>query len=180
MSDKRELTLQERIDELLDVGVRGVPSGVFGREWCEACGKLGNFSGFISAMAAHRDWYRFVCGRCQDGNRARAGSAYTKPLDLLIVDRGFRYCGGCGRDVILVDTSPEELHRLPFTCPACQGLDRGRTARRRYLEHKATEQGGLKRAAARIYWAKAGVEDILANPGQDPTDSDHESESYSE
>ena len=41
MSDKKELTQQERIDELLDVGVRGVPSGVFGREWCEACGKLG-------------------------------------------------------------------------------------------------------------------------------------------
>jgi hypothetical protein len=39
--------------------------------------------------------------------------------------------------------------------------------RRRYLEHEATERGGLERAAARIYWAKAGIEEML-DEAQDP------------
>jgi len=82
-------------------------------------------------------------------------------LDALILERGFRYCGGCGREVILNERSVEEARKLPYTCPACRGLDRGTAARRRYLEHKASQAGGLEEAAARIRWAKAGIEEIL-------------------
>jgi len=63
--------------------------------------------------------------------------------------------------VILEERSVEEARKLPFTCPACHGLDRGTASRQRYLEHKATQAGGLEAAAARIRWAKAGVEEIL-------------------
>jgi hypothetical protein len=48
---------RRQIDELMEVeaGSRA-KAGIIGREWCEACGELGSFS-------------------------------------------GFRYCGGCGREV---------------------------------------------------------------------------------
>ena len=157
------------IDELMEVeALSGSRAGIIGREWCEACGDLGNFSGFAGAIASHRDHNRFVCWKCSDGNRPRPGSAYSAPLDFLIAERGFRYCSGCGREVIIRPYRIEDLRRLPFTCPNCEGLDRGAAARRRYLEHVATQEGGLEATAARIHWAKREIEAMLS--GREPSE----------
>ena len=63
----------------------------------------------------------------------------------------------------LQENTVEETRKLPFTCPECDGLDRGRTARRRYLEHEATKKSSLERAGAYIHWAKAGLEEMLGD-----------------
>jgi endogenous inhibitor of DNA gyrase (YacG/DUF329 family) len=150
------------IEELMEVKASGVPAGVCGREWCEVCGQEGSFSGFLGAMWAHTASGRFVCGGCLKGPmRTESNGANPLTLDRLIVERGFRYCGGCGQEVILSEPSVEAARSLPFTCPACHGLDLGAAARRRYLEHQATKKGGLERAAARIHWAKMGIEEML-------------------
>jgi len=163
--DERE----QRIDELLEVKAGGVGAGICGREWCEACGQQGSFSGFCSAMAAHTAANRFVCGSCSHGKvGAGNGGASVAKLDELILERGYRYCASCGQEVILGKRTVEEARRLPFTCPACHGQERGEAARRRYLEHEATKQGGLERAAGHIYWAKAGIERILEET-EDPS-----------
>jgi hypothetical protein len=112
---------RRQIDELMEVeaGSRA-KAGIIGREWCEACGELGSFS-------------------------------------------GFRYCGGCGREVVIRPHRIEDLRRLPFTCPDCDGLDRGTAARRRHLEHAATQEGALEATAARIRWAKREIEEMLSD-----------------
>jgi ribosomal protein S27AE len=164
MSAKKKDKEDQRIEELLEVKAGGIGAGVCGREWCELCGKEGSFTGFVSAMAAHMAGGRYVCGRCSRSEDGTSwGTIGTAQLDRLILDRGYRYCGGCGREVLLQEHAVEEARRLPFTCPKCHGLDRGKAARRRYLEHEATKQGGLERAAAHIYWAKAGIEEILGD-----------------
>ena len=151
-----------QIDALMEVETGGAKAGILGREWCEVCGKLGNFSGFICAMATHVAGGRYVCGTC---SRSEDGTSFGKisspQLDRIILDRGFRYCGGCGREVVLAERTAEAVQKLPFTCPVCELPDLGEAARRRYLEHKATQEGGLERASARIRWAKAGIEEIL-------------------
>ena len=171
MSRKDKDEQRERIDELLDVEVRGMKAGVYGRQWCEGCGKEGSFSGFIQAMATHTASGRYICGTCRKGD---SGYGSSDSLDELILERGFRYCGGCGREVILEERTVEVARRRPFTCPACFGLDEGRSGRRRYLEHKATKEGGLKQAAARIEWARAGIESMLSNTEDSAPLSDSE------
>ena len=162
--DRGKPNKEAKIQELMEVKASGVRAGVCGREWCEVCGKEGSFSGFLGAMWAHTASGRFVCGGCLKGPmRTESNGANPLTLDRLILERGFRYCGGCGLEVILSEPAVEEARRLPFTCPACEGLDRGAAARRRYLEHQATKEGGLERAAARIQWAKAGIEEMLGD-----------------
>lgn len=152
----------QRIKELLDVKAGGTGAGICGREWCEVCGEEGSFSGFLGAMWAHTAAGRYVCGGCRKGSlRTESGGANPLTLDELILERGFRYCTGCGTRVALQVKTVDETRRLPFTCSKCHGLDRGRAARRRYLEHEATKAGGLERAGAYIYWAKAGLEEML-------------------
>jgi len=125
MSKKEKDEQRERIEELLDIEVNGMKAGVFGREWCEGCGKEGSFSGFICAMAAHSARNRYLCGSCRrrESERGKTGSDW---LDEVILERGFRYCSCCGREVILGERSVEAARRLPVPCPACRGLDRGR------------------------------------------------------
>lgn len=159
MSKKVTDEQRERIDELLEVEVNGMRAGVFGREWCEGCGKEGSFSGFILAMAVHSSAGRYLCGACRHGELG--GGPRTDELDELILERGFRYCCECGRPVILEERTVEMARRRPLTCPACRGLDRQWSARRRYLEHKAESEGGLEQAAGRVHWARAGLERIL-------------------
>ena len=162
--DRGKPNKEARIQELMEVKASGVRAGVCGREWREVCGKEGSFSGFLGAMWAHTAAGRFVCGGCLEGPmRTESNGANPLTLDRMILERGFRYCGGCGQEVILSEPTVEEARRLPFTCPACEGLDRGEAARRRYLEHQASKEGGLERAAARIQWAKAGIEEILGD-----------------
>ena len=159
----KRLTPEQKkaIDELVEVKAGDAPAGIVGREWCEACGQLGNFNGFAGAQVSHLDYGRFVCGRCRDGSGPRPGSAYTAPLDALTLERGFRYCNGCGREVIIRTWMIQDLRKLPFTCPDCELPDRGIAARRRYLEHKATQEGGLESASARIHWAKREIEGMF-------------------
>lgn len=152
------------IEELMEVKTSGVPAGVCGREWCEVCGKEGSFSGFVGALWAHTAGGHFICWSCRQKREHSLREGGTPPtLGKLILERGYRYCEGCGRKVILPESTMEEALKLPFTCPACHGLDRGAAARRRYLEHEATKKGGLERAAARIHWAKAGIEEMLGD-----------------
>ena len=82
-------------------------------------------------------------------------------MDELILERGFRYCAGCGAEAKLQANTVEEARRLPFTCSKCHGIDRGRAARRRFLEHEASKPGGLERARAYMHWARAGLEEML-------------------
>jgi hypothetical protein len=154
MSEKNENDRKRLIEELVETKAHGEPAGICGREHCERCGQLGNFSGFCGALGSHLDYNRFTCWQCKTEGSGPG-------LDQLILERGFRYCGGCGREVILQERTIEETRKLPYTCPPCHGLDRGKAARRRYLEHQATKPGGLDRAAARIRWAKTGIEEIL-------------------
>ena len=168
MSKKDKGEQRERIEELLDIEVRGMKAGVYGRQWCEGCGKEGSFSGFICAMAAHTAANRYVCSPCRRGELGTGtGGASSSSLDELILERGFRYCCSCGGKVILEERTVEMARRLPVPCAACSGLDRGRAGRRRYLEHKATQEGGLEQAASRIHWARAGIE-RLSRQTEDP------------
>lgn len=164
MSAKKKDEQDQRIEELVNAKADGVAAGVCGREWCELCGQEGSFSGFLGAIWAHNAAGRFVCSQCRKGPlRTENGGANSLTLDELILERRYRYCVGCGREVLLQEPTLEEARRLPFTCPKCHDLDRGKAARRRYLEHEATKQGGLERAAAHIYWAKAGLEEMLGD-----------------
>jgi len=160
--DRRKPNKEALIQELMQVKAHGLTAGICGREWCEVCGEEGSFTGFVGALWAHTASGHFVCWSCRQ-ERTRTSSEGGTPLTLgkLILERGFRYCEGCGQKVILPESTLEEALKLPFTCPACEGLDRGSAARRRYLEHKATKERGLERAAARIRWAKAGIEEML-------------------
>jgi len=159
MSEKEKDEQSKRIEELLDTEVNGMKAGVYGRQWCEVCGKEESFTGFVCAMAAHTAAGRFVCVSCRREMLAgeRRGS-HSDSLDQLILERGFRYCSSCGREVILGARTLELAKKLPTPCPACVGIDRGRKGRRRYLEHKARQEGGLDQAAARIEWARDGLE----------------------
>jgi len=160
--DRRKPENEAIIEELVQVKARGVPAGICGREWCEVCGNEGSFTGFAGAMCSHTAGGHFVCWSCrQERTRASSEEGTSPTLGKLILERGFRYCEGCGRKVVLPESTLEEALKLPFTCPACKGLDRGPAARKRYLEHEATKEQGLERAAARIRWAKAGIEEIL-------------------
>ena len=162
---KGERSRKDRIDDLLAAEVNGMKAGIFGREWCEACGREGSFKGFAGAMAAHTAAGRFVCADCRKGRLGNGrGGANADLLDGLILGRGFRYCGGCGGGVDLDLKTVDEVRQHPFTCDGCQGVDLGRAARRRYLEHEAKKEGGLERAEARVQWARAGIERILENP----------------
>ena len=162
MSGKDREHQEKLIEELVETRARGVTAGICGREWCERCGELGSFSGFCGALGSHLDYNRFTCWSCRTGeSEAAKEGTPTKRLDELIFERRYRYCGGCGRETILQKRTVEEARRLPFACPACQGFDRGKVARRRYLEHAAENSGDLEKAAARIRWAKAGIEEIL-------------------
>ena len=153
---------EARIQELLEVKAGGVSAGVCGREFCEVCGQEGSFSGFLGAMWAHTSAGHFICWNCRQEREHSLREGGTPPtLDKLILERGYRYCEGCGRKVKLAENTLEEALKLPFSCPACHGIDRGQAARRRYLGHEATKQGGLEKAAAHIYWAKAGIEELL-------------------
>ena len=162
--DRGKLNKEARIQELMEVKAHGVGAGVCGREFCEVCGQEGSFSGFLGAMWAHTAAGRYVCGGCRK-ERFRTESNGANPLavDELILERGFRYCTGCGTEVKLQDNTVEQARRLPLTCSKCHGIDWGRAARRRYLEHEATKEGGLEKAAAHIYWAKAGIEELLGD-----------------
>jgi hypothetical protein len=166
MSDREEI-----IKKLATLKTRGLRAGVFGREWCEACGKESSFAGFVSALGTHISFSRFVCGRCSSGELGNeSGAAKTEKLDTLILERGFRYCCGCGQRVRLEERTLDEARRTPITCKGCEGIDRGTAARRRYLCHEAEKPGGLERAAARLQWAKRGIEQILDSENEDPTD----------
>ena len=162
-TDERGKTDKEaRIQELMEVRAGGVSAGVCGREFCEVGGQEGSFSGFLGAMWAHTAGGHFVCWSCrQERDRSIREGGTPLTLGKLILERGYRYCEGCGRKVVLPESTMEEALKLPFTCRACHGLDRGQAARRRYLEHEATKSGGLERAAARIHWAKMGIEEML-------------------
>ena len=52
----------------------------------------------------------------------------------------------------------------PFTCKKCEGIDRGRAGRLRYLLHEAEKKGGLEQVAGHFAWAKRGIEAVLENP----------------
>lgn len=156
---------KDRIDELLEVESGGMKAGIFGREWCEGCGREASFRGFVGAMAAHTASGRFMCGSCRKGALGSGhGGANSDLLDGLILGRGFRYCGCCGQKVTLRKRDVDEARRRPFTCAFCSRIDRQGEARRRYLEHEATKTGGLERVADRVNRAKAGLEHIFANP----------------
>jgi hypothetical protein len=162
------------IDELMNLEARGMRAGICGREWCEACGKPGSFSGFWGAFVGHSYDGRFVCGTCRSGDMARddhtGGSMscadYDK-LDELILKRGFRYCAGCGVELPLRGESRHQLRRearrRPFTCQTCGEIEIGKAARRRYLEHEAEQPGGLERAEARLRWAQAVIDAMPPN-----------------
>ena len=170
-------THNETIDELMRLEARGMRAGICGREFCEACGQPGSFSGFWGAFVAHSHDGRFVCSACRSGELGRdsergSGTGVMKSadygkLDRLILTRCFRYCAGCGVEVVLRGETRLHLEqgarRRPFTCWACGEISIGDTARRRYLEHKAKEPGALERAEARLRWAKAGIERTLPN-----------------
>ena len=172
-------THNETIDELMRLEARGMRAGICGREFCEACGQPGSFSGFWGAFVAHSHDGRFVCSTCRKGELGRDSdrdngsgigtmkSADYSKLDRLILTRGFLYCAGCGVEVVLVGESKkrlqEEARRRPLTCWACGEISIGDEARLRYLEHKAEEPGALAQAEARLRWAKAGIERILPN-----------------
>ena len=143
---------EDLIDELCHLEADGFVAGVFGREWCEVCGKEGSFTGFLGAMASHASYGRYVCSKC----RPRARS-----LDQLIVDRGYRYCYFCGKKVTLPEPTIEAARQWPFSCEACEGIEVEGFARMRYLRHEATKVGGLEQAAARIRSAKTGIEAFL-------------------
>ena len=165
---ERDEKKDDRIDALLEVEVDGMKAGIFGREWCEGCGREGSFTGFIGAMAAHTAGGRFVCASCRQGDLGTGrGGANSALLDGLILGRGFRYCAGCGQQVTLEVRSCEEAGRRPFTCSDCRGQDVVGRARRRYLEYEATLEGGLDRATARVQWARAGIERIVSNPNEE-------------
>ena len=167
----------ETIDELMRLEARGMRAGICGREFCEACGQAGSFSGWAGAFVAHSHDGRFVCSTCRKGELGRDSergsetgvikSADYGKLDRLILARGFRYCAGCGVEVVLRGETrlqlEQEARRRPFTCEACGEISVGDEARRRYLEHKAEEPGALERAEARLRRAKAGIERMLPN-----------------
>ena len=163
----------ETIDDLMRLEASGMRAGICGREFCEACGQPGSFSGFWGAFVAHSHDGRFVCSTCREGELGRDSergsetgvlkSADYGKLDRLILARGFRYCAGCGIEVELAEATHEEAKRRPFTCEACGKISIGDAGRRRYLEHKAEEPGALERAEARLRWAKAGIERMLPN-----------------
>ena len=162
MSKGRRTDEDQRISQLLEVRAGGTRAGICGREWCEVCGQEGSFHGFLGAMWAHTAAGRYVCGGCLKGNlRTESNGANPLVVDALILERGFRYCTGCGTEVKLQTDTVEEARRLPFTCSKCHGIDQGLAARRRYLEHEATKPGGLERAGAYIHWAKAGIDEML-------------------
>jgi hypothetical protein len=158
-------TKTDTIDELMSLEARGMRAGICGREFCEACGNAGSFTGFWGAFLAHSYDGRFVCAVCRQGELGRGEgltSADYAKLDELILTRGFRYCAGCGVEVELDGASAEaqrkEARRRPYTCEACGEIDAGAMGRRRYLEHEASKPEGLERAEARLRWAKAGIE----------------------
>jgi hypothetical protein len=172
-------TLNETIDELMRLEARGMRAGICGREFCEGCGEPGSFSGFWGAFVAHSHDGRFVCSTCRRGEFGRGSdrdcdsgsgtgvmkSADYGKLDKLILARGFRYCAGCGVEVVLMGESKkhlqDEARRRPLTCWACGEISVGDEARRRYLEHKAKEPGGLERTQARLRWAKAAIQRMM-------------------
>lgn len=171
MTKKLTEEQQQQIDELVEVEAGGgAKAGILGREWCEVCGELKNFHGFVGAMAAHVAGGRFICSPCSaNKERGTVGNIHSPQLDRIIIERGFRYCGSCGREVVLFERTPEAAQKLPFTCPSCELPDRGLAARRRYLEHKATQEGGLERTSAYIHWAKREIEEMLSDcePSED-------------
>ena len=131
-------------------------AGIYGREYCERCGEAKSFSGFGGAMATHTAQGRFVCWACSQGSSSR-------DLDALILERGFRFCANCGREVPLERRTEEEVRQKGWTCAECELPDIGLAARRRYLEHKAGEDGGLEAAVARVRWAEAGLKEIIGD-----------------
>jgi len=159
--DMTDTAVKQEIDRLLEVEVQGFGVGIFGREWCECCGRLTSFDGFNLAMLTHFA-SRFVCGACtQKLCQEDHSLGFLETLVALVQKRGFRYCEGCGEKVPIKETTREEIRRAVFTCPDCEVPDRGEAGRRRYLENEATRPGGLKRVTARVRNAKAGLEWIL-------------------
>ena len=157
MSKKDKQDREQLIEELVNLKAGKVSAGICGREYCERCGELGSFSGFTGALGSHLDYSRFTCWQC----RAEGSGP---GLDQLILERGFRYCGGCGLEVILQERTTEEARRLPFACSRCISFDREFEARRRYIGHNARQIGGLEETTARLRWAKAEIEKILDDP----------------
>ena len=87
MSNKDKQDREQLIEELVNLKAGKVSAGICGREYCERCGELGSFSGFTGALGSHLDYSRFTCWQC----RAEGSGP---GLDQLILERGFRYCGG--------------------------------------------------------------------------------------
>lgn len=136
MRDKRV----ELREEILDLEAReGRGFGISGVKTCQACGRLGTYSGWAGAMAAHREGPFIAPGHHHEAVEIEAALAPSAP----------RFCTACGAPAERVPrTGAVEPAPLCLTCAAA-GVDAGRLSRSRRLDQlhptERSMRDGLRR-----------------------------------
>ncbi|MBA2564338.1 MAG: hypothetical protein H0V09_02795 [Gemmatimonadetes bacterium] len=132
-------------EEILELEARKHGVGIGGVKTCQACGKLGRYSGWAGAMAAHRHGPFIALQHRHGAVEIEAALGGSAP----------RYCATCGALAVRVQrTGAVEPDPLCVACAAA-GADLGRVSRSRWLDELHPTERSMRERLRRVEHAHA-------------------------